>query len=55
VDLSDVTCVDHAGRRLLQSMHRGGVKFTGARLAIQDILEQIAEVGQASRPAQPKK
>jgi anti-anti-sigma regulatory factor len=41
VDLKNVTCVDRAGRRLLQSMHRNGVPFLRADLAVQDILEQI--------------
>jgi hypothetical protein len=43
VDLKNVTCVDRAGRYLLQSMHRSGVPFLGAGLAVQDILEQIME------------
>ena len=43
VDLKNVTCVDRAGRRLLHSMHRSGVPFLRAGLAIQDILEQIME------------
>jgi anti-anti-sigma regulatory factor len=41
VDLKNVTCVDRAGRRLLQSMYRNGVPFLRAGLAVQDILEQI--------------
>jgi anti-anti-sigma regulatory factor len=43
VDLKHVTCVDRAGRSLLQSMHCAGVLFLGAGIAIQDILEQIME------------
>jgi anti-anti-sigma regulatory factor len=43
VDLKHVTCVDRAGRSLLQSMHCGGVLFLRAGIAIQDILEQIME------------
>lgn len=43
VDLKDVTCVDRAGRSLLQSMHCDGVLFLRAGMAIQDILEQIME------------
>jgi anti-anti-sigma regulatory factor len=43
VDLKNVTCVDRAGRRLLQSMHREGVPFLRPGLAVQDILEQIME------------
>jgi anti-anti-sigma regulatory factor len=43
VDLKSVTCIDQAGRRLLQSMHGNGVGFIGAGLATQDILEQVME------------
>ena len=43
VDLKSVTCIDRAGRRLLQSMHSSGVGFLRAGLAIQDILEQVME------------
>jgi anti-anti-sigma regulatory factor len=43
VDLKNVTCVDRAGRSLLQLMHRNGVGFLRAGLAIQDILEQVME------------
>ncbi len=43
VDLKNVTCVDRAGRNLLQSMHRNGVPFLHAGLATQDILEQLME------------
>ena len=43
VDLKHVTCVDRAGRCLLQSMSRGGVQFLRAGIAIQDILEEIME------------
>ena len=43
VDLKHVTCVDRAGRSLLQSMHCAGVLFLRAGIAIQDILEQIVE------------
>ena len=41
VDLKSVTCVDRGGRHLLQLMHRDGVQFLRAGLALQDILEQI--------------
>jgi len=41
VDLKNVTCIDRAGKHLLQSMHRSGVPFLRAGLAIQDILEHI--------------
>jgi anti-anti-sigma regulatory factor len=43
VDLKSVTCVDRAGRYLLQLMHSNGVRFLRAGLAVQDILEQIME------------
>jgi anti-anti-sigma regulatory factor len=43
VDLKNVTCIDRAGKYLLQSMHRSGVPFLRAGLAVQDILEQIME------------
>jgi anti-anti-sigma regulatory factor len=43
VDLKSVTCIDQAGRSLLQSMHGNGVDFLGAGMATQDILEQVME------------
>lgn len=43
VDLKNVTCIDRAGRHLLQVLHGRGVDFLGAGLAVQDILEQIME------------
>jgi anti-anti-sigma regulatory factor len=43
IDLQQVTCVDRAGRALLQSMHRSGAGFLRAGIATQDILEQIME------------
>ncbi len=43
IDLKDVTCVDRAGRYLLQLMHSNGVGFLRAGLATQDILEQILD------------
>jgi anti-anti-sigma regulatory factor len=43
VDLKNVTCVDRAGKRLLQAMHCNGVAFQRAGLSIRDILEQIME------------
>ena len=43
VDLKSVTCIDRAGRSLLQLMHRNGVGFVRAGLAIQDIVEQVME------------
>ena len=49
VDLKNVTCIDRAGRYLLQSMHGSGVGFLRAGLAIQDILEQIMEQQECRR------
>jgi len=43
VDLKNVTCIDRAGRYLLQLMHASGVGFVRAGLATQDILEQVME------------
>jgi hypothetical protein len=43
VDLKSVTCVDRSGRRLLETMHRGGAHFLRADLAVQDILTEIME------------
>lgn len=43
IDLKSVTCVDRAGRYLLLLMHSSGVRFVGAGMAIQDIIEQISE------------
>jgi anti-anti-sigma regulatory factor len=43
IDLESVTCVDRAGRSLLQLMHRHGVGFLRAGLAIQEILAQVME------------
>ena len=43
VDLKSVTCVDRAGRYLLQLMHGDGVGFLRAGLSIQDTLEEIME------------
>src|SRR5689334_9023483 len=34
VDLKDVTCIDRSGRSLLQRMHREGVAFVRAGLAV---------------------
>ena len=43
VDLQDVTCVDRAGRRLLQSMYCAGVSFDRPGLSVKDILDQFME------------
>ena len=42
LDLKDVTCVDRAGRDLLQLMHKAGVEFRRPGIALQDILDEIA-------------
>jgi len=49
VDLKNVTCVDRAGRYLLQLMHGCRVTFVGAGLATQDILEQLMEQPECDR------
>jgi anti-anti-sigma regulatory factor len=43
VDLQQVTCVDRAGRRLLQSMYSSGVSFDRPGLSVKDILDQFME------------
>jgi len=43
VDLKQVTCIDRAGRYLLQLMHGDGVVFLRAGLAVQDTLDEIME------------
>ena len=42
LDLKGVTCVDRAGRHLLQLMHNQGVEFRRPGIALQDILDEIA-------------
>ena len=39
VDLTGVTCIDHAGRYLLQWMHRDGVRLVGSGLLLQDLVD----------------
>ena len=41
VDLTSVTFIDHAGRYLLQLMHRDGVRLVASGLMLQDILDHI--------------
>jgi anti-anti-sigma regulatory factor len=41
VDLTGVTFIDHAGRYLLQLMHRDGVRLVGSGLMRQDLLDHI--------------
>jgi hypothetical protein len=43
VDLKGVTCIDQAGRYLLQLMHSNGVGFQRADMAIQDVLDEIMD------------
>jgi len=43
LDLKDVTCVDRAGRYLLQLMHSQGVGFKRMGLSTQDVLDQLME------------
>jgi len=52
LDLKNITCIDRAGRYLLQLMHSDGVVFQRAGLAVQDILEQV---GQAAGPVPENK
>jgi anti-anti-sigma regulatory factor len=49
VDLKNVACIDRAGRELLRAMHRSGVQFHRAGLAIQDIVEEIGEAPECKR------
>lgn len=41
VDLGGVIHIDHRGRRLLCDMQERGVRFTGARLAVADVLKEL--------------
>ena len=41
IDLSGVIHVDRRGRRLLQQMYASHVEFVGARLGVQDVLNEI--------------
>jgi anti-anti-sigma regulatory factor len=43
IDLKNITCVDRAGRSLLQQMYCSGAGFLGAGMATEGILEQIME------------
>jgi hypothetical protein len=43
VDLTSVTFIDHAGRYLVQLMHRDGVRFVASGLMWQDILEHSTD------------
>jgi len=50
VDLASVTCIYHAGRYLLQLMHRDGIRLVTSGLMLQDILHHStgATGGEAS-------
>jgi hypothetical protein len=41
VDLRGVSFVDHAGERLLRSMHSDGATFQAAGLLVQDVVNHI--------------
>ena len=41
VDLREVTCIDGAGRRLLQAMNRAGARFIAKGVAIEALVEEI--------------
>jgi len=49
VDLQNVTCIDRAGRYLLQLMYGKGVDFLRAGLAVQDVLTEIMEHPECKR------
>ncbi len=44
LNLNGVIHIDNVGRHLLQSMHKNGVVFAGARLATQDVLDEIMDI-----------
>jgi hypothetical protein len=41
VDLTGVTCIDRAGRYLLQWMHRDGVRLVRSGLLLQDLWDHL--------------
>jgi hypothetical protein len=41
VDLREVTCIDEAGRRLLQAMNQAGARFIAKGVAIEALVEEI--------------
>jgi hypothetical protein len=41
VDLREVTCVDGAGRRLLQTMNQAGARIIAKGVAIEALVEEI--------------
>ncbi len=50
LNLNGIVHIDCAGRHLLRSMHRHGVRFIGARLSMQDVLDEIMQEGRTDRP-----
>lgn len=52
LDVHSLTFVDREGRTLLGAMFRSGVGFSGARLAIQDLLDEICESPESRRMTQ---
>jgi hypothetical protein len=41
VDLREVTCIDEAGRRLLQAMNGAGARFLAKGVAMEALVEEI--------------
>jgi hypothetical protein len=41
VDLREVTCIDEAGRRLLQAMNQAGARFIAKGVAMEALIEEI--------------
>jgi hypothetical protein len=41
VDLREVTCIDEAGRRLLQTMNQAGASFIAKGVAMEALVEEI--------------
>jgi len=41
VDLREVTCIDEAGRRLLQAMNQAGARFIAKGVAMEALVEEI--------------
>ena len=41
MDLTGLTFIDHAGRYLLQWMHRDGVRLEGSGLLLQDLVDHL--------------
>ena len=41
IDLTEVTCIDKAGRCLLQAMNQAGARFIAKGVAIEALVEEI--------------